>query len=229
MATLLHVSASPRGAASESRAIAATFLDAYRETHSDDEIVEWDLWDGTLPEFGPAAAAAKMAVFAGADPLRTPRHRDPRLGAPGGASEPSQSDEARAWRAAIDTFRRFDAADRYLFSVPMWNAGVPYILKQFIDVISQPGLVFGFDPERGYSGLLQGKKAAVVYTSAVYGPGRGPVFGVDFQRPYLDDWLRWTGIDDVTSIEFRPNLATADADTARRAAHAAARDAGKTF
>ena len=174
MTTLLHISASPRGAASESRAIAATFLEAYRDTHPDDEIVEWDLWDGTLPEFGPAAAAAKMAVFAGADP---------------------QGDEARAWRAATDTFRRFDAADRYLFSVPMWNAGVPYILKQFIDVVSQPGLVFGFDPERGYTGLLRDKKAAVIYTSAVYGPGRGPAFGADFQRPFFDDWLRWAGID----------------------------------
>jgi len=208
MATLLHLSASPRGAASESGAIAATFLDAYRATHEGDEIVEWDLWDGTLPPFGPPAAAAKMAVFAGADP---------------------QGEEARAWRAAIDTFRRFDAADRYLFSVPMWNAGVPYILKQFIDVVSQPGLVFGFDPERGYSGLLRGKKAAVVYTSAVYGPGREPAFGADFQRPFFDDWLRWAGVDDITAIEFRPDLATADADTGRRAAHAAARDAGKTF
>jgi FMN-dependent NADH-azoreductase len=208
MTTLLHISASPRGIASESRAIATTFLDAYRATHPDDEVLEWDLWDGTLPEFGPAAAAAKMAVFAGADP---------------------QGDEARAWQAAIDTFRRFDAADRYLFSVPMWNAGVPYVLKQFIDVVSQPGLVFGFDPEHGYRALLQGKKAAVVYTSAVYGPGRGPAFGADFQRPFFDDWLRWVGVEDVTGIEFRPNLATADADTDRRAAHAAARDAGKTF
>src|SRR5918995_3942335 len=151
MTTLLHVAASPRGAASESRAIAKTFLEAYRATHPDDEVLEWDLWDGTLPAFGPPAAAAKMAVFAGADP---------------------QGDEALAWRAAIDTFRRFDAADRYLFSVPMWNAGVPYILKQFIDVVSQPGMVFGFDAELGYTGLLTGKKAAVLYTGAVWGPGR---------------------------------------------------------
>ena len=208
MSTLLHVAASPRGAASESRAIAETFLDAYRATHPDDEVVEWDLWDGTLPAFGPAAAAAKMAVFAGAEP---------------------EGDEGRAWRAAIDTFRRFDAAEGYLFSVPMWNAGVPYILKQLIDVITQPGLVFGFDPEQGYTGLLRGKKAAVVYTSAVYGPGRGPAFGADFQRPFFDDWLRWAGIDDITSIEFRPDLATADAETGRRAAHASARDAGKIF
>jgi FMN-dependent NADH-azoreductase len=208
MTKLLHVSASPRGTRSESLALASRFLEVYGEQHPTHDIAEWDLWDGTLPAFGPPAAAAKMAVFAGADP---------------------QGDEALAWRAAIDTFRRFDAADRYLFSVPMWNAGVPYILKQFIDVVSQPGLVFGFDPERGYNGLLRGKKAAVVYTSAVYGPGRGLSFGADFQRPYFDDWLRWTGIEDVTGIEFRPDLATADADTGRRAAHAAARDAGKTF
>ena len=208
MTTLLHISASPRGAKSESLAIAETFLSAYRETHPDNKIQTWDLWDGTLPEFGPAAAHAKMAVFAGADPM---------------------GDEAAAWRAAGQAFERFAAADEYLFSVPMWNAGIPYILKQFIDVVSQPGMVFGFDGERGYTGLLTGRKAAVVYTSAVYGPGRGPAFGADFQRPFFDDWLRWAGVEDVTGIEFRPNLATEDADTGRSAAHAAARDVGKTF
>ncbi len=111
----------------------------------------------------------------------------------------------------------------------MWNAGVPYILKQLIDVISQPGLVFSFDPVEGYTGLLTGRRAAVVYTGAVYGPGRGPAFGSDFQQPFLEDWLRWAGIEPVVDISFRPNLATADADTGRRAAHAQARDAGKIF
>jgi Flavodoxin-like fold len=48
-------------------------------------------------------------------------------------------------------FHRFAAADAYLFSVPMWNAGVPYVFKQFIDVISQPGLLFGFDAAEGYA------------------------------------------------------------------------------
>ena len=208
MTTLLHISASPRGAKSESLAIAETFLSAYRETHPDNTIETWDLWDGTLPEFGPAAAHAKMAVFAGADPM---------------------GDEAAAWRAAGQAFERFAAADEYLFSVPMWNAGIPYILKQFIDVISQPGMVFGFDGELGYTGLVTGRKAAVVYTSAVYGVGRPPSFGSDFQAPYLRDWLNWAGINDITEVAFRPNLATADAETGRQAAHAAARDAGKVF
>src|SRR3954469_12822267 len=138
MSKLLHISASPRGPRSESLAIAGTFLDTVRETDPALTIDEFDLWDGTLPAFGPDAAAAKMAIFAGEQPT--------------GAA-------AGAWAAARAAFERFDAADRYLFSVPMWNAGVPYILKQFIDVVSQPGMVFGFDPVAGYSGLLRGKKA----------------------------------------------------------------------
>jgi FMN-dependent NADH-azoreductase len=205
MRKLLHVSASPRGPRSESLAIAATFLEAFRETHPGVEVETWDLWDGSLPAFGPEAAAAKMEVFAGGSPTGT------------------------AWQAAVDTFHRFADADAYLFSVPMWNAGVPYILKQLIDVISQPGMVFSFDPVEGYTGLLTGRRAAVVYTGAVYGPGRGPAFGSDFQQPFLEDWLRWAGIEPAVDISFRPNLATADADTARRIAHARARDAGKIF
>jgi FMN-dependent NADH-azoreductase len=129
----------------------------------------------------------------------------------------------------VDTFHRVAGADQYLFSVPMWNHGVPYILKQLIDVISQPGLVFTFDPDAGYTGLLPGKKAAVIYTGAVWGPDRGPAFGQDLQQPYFDGWLRWAGISDITTIRFQPNLATADYDGARRAAHAQARDAGENF
>jgi FMN-dependent NADH-azoreductase len=208
MSRLLHISSSPRAARSESIALGELFLATYRDQHPEDEVDTYDLWDGTLPEFGPAAAAAKMAVFAGADP---------------------EGAEATAWRAARETFERFDAYDRYLFTVPMWNAGVPYILKQFIDVISQPGMVFGFDMETGYSGLLRGKKAAVIYTGAVYGPERGPGFGADFQSAFFEDWLRWAGIGDIVSVRFSPNLTVPDVDIRREIARAEVRDAAKTF
>ena len=208
MSKLLHLSASPRGTASESLAIAATFVDTFSDVRPDIAVEHWDLWDGTLPPFGAAAAGAKMSIFAGQEP---------------------SGEQAAAWAAVHRTFERFAAADYYLFSVPMWNHGVPYILKQFIDVVSQPGLVFGFDGHTGYTGLVTGKKAVVVYTSAVYGDDRGPQFGVDFQAPYFNDWLRWAGITDVTQITFRPNLAVDDPEPGRQAAHAAARDAAKTL
>jgi FMN-dependent NADH-azoreductase len=205
MTTLLHISASPRGEASESLAIARVFLDAFRETNPEASVDEWNLWDGSLPAFGPDGAGAKMRVFAGEEPA---------------------GQQETAWHRARSAFDRFAAADLYLFSLPMWNAGIPYIAKQFIDVVSQPGMVFDFDPEAGYTGLLGGRSAVVVYTSAVYGEARPAAFGSDFQQPYFEDWLRWTGITDVSSLAFRPNLATADAELGRRAAHAEARRRG---
>jgi FMN-dependent NADH-azoreductase len=203
---LLHIAASPRGESSESLAIARTFLSAVRELHAGVEIEEWDLWDGSLPQFGPDAVAGKYAVFAGAD--HTP-------------------EQAAAWAEVRAVYDRLSQADYFLFSVPMWNHGIPYILKQFIDVVSQPGLLYGFDPATGYSGLLTGKKAVVIYTSGVYGDGRGAAFGVDFQAPYFNDWLRWAGVREREVISFRPNLAVADPEPGRQAAHAAAREAAK--
>lgn len=209
MTRLLHISASPRGEASESLRIAGTFVDVYRDVNPNDEIDTWDLWDGTLPEFGRAAAAAKMAVLGGSEPV---------------------GDEVTAWHDVHAAIDRFLKADRLLFSVPMWNAGIPYILKQLIDVVSQPGAIFGVDAHTGYDHLLagSGKKAAVIYTSGVWGPDLGPEFGSNFQSTYFADWLRWTGIGDITVIRFHPTL-SGDVDDARLTADADARAAAKSF
>jgi FMN-dependent NADH-azoreductase len=208
MTRLLHISSSPRGEASESLRIAGVFTDAYRHAHPDADYEHWDLWDGSVPSFA-VGASAKMTVFAG--------------GAPQGA-------EADAWAIARQAFERFDAADRLLFSVPMWNAGIPYVLKQLIDVISQPGWIFDVDPHTGYVPLLagRGKRVAVIYTSAVWGPALGPEFGNDFQSTYFTDWLRWTGLTDITEVRYHPTL-TGDRDGARMIADAAARDVAKMF
>src|SRR6478609_11575472 len=96
MSKLLHVSASPRSDKSESLALARTFLTELAAVRPDVRVESWDLWDGTLPPFGPDFAAAKMSVFAGEEPA----------GAQG-----------EAWRAVHETFARFDDADLYLFSV----------------------------------------------------------------------------------------------------------------
>jgi FMN-dependent NADH-azoreductase len=208
MSRLLHISSSPRGNASESLRIADVFIGAYEDARAAAQIEHWDLWDGSLPDFA-VGAAAKMTVFSGATPLGR---------------------EALAWAEARRTFERFDAADRVLFSVPMWNGSIPYILKQFIDVVSQPGWIFGIDPITGYRPMLagRGKRVAVIYTSAVWAPELGPEFGRDFQSTYFTDWLRWTGITDITEIRYHPTL-VGDRDAARQIAEACAREAGKGF
>ena len=208
MSKLLHISASPRGLDSESLRIADVFVDAYQAAHPGDEVEHWSLWDGSLPDFA-VGARAKMTVIGGGTP---------------------EGEERTAWDAVLRTFARFDAADRLLFSVPMWNASVPYVLKQFIDVVSQPGLVFGLDATTGYTGLLagRGKRVAVVYTSAVWGPGLSTAFGSDFQSTYFDDWLRWTGLTDISEIRFHPTLA-GDYPVERGLAEARAREVAKGF
>jgi FMN-dependent NADH-azoreductase len=207
MSRLLHISSSPRGEHSLSLRIAATYVATYLAANPDAEIELWDLWDGTLPTFGPTGAGAKMTVFQG--------------GYPKGA-------EADAWDAARAAFERFDSADRLLFSVPMWNASVPYVLKQLIDVISQPGWIFAVDPVTGYQPLLagRGKQATVIYTSAVWGPRLCPRFGRDFQSTFFRDWLEWTGITDLTEIRYHPTL-TGDPDAALAAAIAQAEESAR--
>jgi FMN-dependent NADH-azoreductase len=49
------------------------------------------------------------------------------------------------------------------------------------------------------------------------------------RHPYFDDWLRWAGITDITSVTFRPNLATADVDAKRAKALADTVETAKTF
>lgn len=105
--------------------------------------------DSALPVFGHTAAAAKMAVFSGQD--QTP-------------------EQMNAWEAARAVFDQFAAADAYVFNIPMWNHGVPYALKQWVDIVTQPGWSFGFDPETGYRGLMEGKHAVAIHTSGVYAP-----------------------------------------------------------
>ncbi|MFD0206760.1 MULTISPECIES: FMN-dependent NADH-azoreductase [Saccharothrix] len=208
MSQLLHVNASPRGAASQSLAIAGAFLSAYKDRKPETKVDVLSVFEDSLPEFGTTAAAAKMAAFGGQE--QTPEQVD-------------------VWTQARAVFDRFAAADEYVFNIPMWNAGVPYALKHWIDVVTQPGWVFGFDPAAGYSGLMTGRKAFVVYSSGVYADGVPQEFGVDFRSTFFKDWLRFVGITDVTEVHFDGNALNADPEAAFAAAKAQAEEHASTF
>jgi FMN-dependent NADH-azoreductase len=183
---LLHIQSSPRGPHSHSLATAQVFIDAYREAHPDHVVQTLDLWSADLPSFDGAALRAKYAVMAGT------AHSD---------------EEAQAWagvRRVIDHFKSFD---KLLISVPMWNFGVPYRLKHYIDLIAQPGQTFGWSAERGYFGLVPGRKGLIVHSSAGdYRPGSGAE-AIDFQRPWLEFMLKFFGFDSVQSLAVAPTAA----------------------
>jgi FMN-dependent NADH-azoreductase len=199
---LLYVVGSPRRDLSESAAIADAYLSEFRRSRPDAVIDVLDIWREGLPVFDGSRAAAKMTVFSGQE---------------------LQGVEASAWEAVSSTFERFNAADAYLFTVPMWNGGIPWMLKLYVDILTQPGMAFGFDPSAGYSPLMHGKKATVIYTSGVYSPGVPKQFGSDFHSAYFNDWLEFIGVTDVDEIRFQPTVLTASPDEAREAAKQQAR------
>jgi FMN-dependent NADH-azoreductase len=199
MSDLLVIQSSPRGEESESRKLAAAFLDAYGEA----DIDVLDLWSESLPVFGGDHVAAKMAVIGGVE---------------------HEGRVRTAWDEIVAVTERFTAAAQYLFVVPQWNHGVPWVLKQYIDTITQPGLTFGFDGELGYIGLVAGKRAAVLHTSAIW-----PTFGDNPAPDYVEKWLALIGITDVQSVRLGANLLDPNVADARARALTDAAALGRVF
>lgn len=191
MRHLLYIEASPRKERSASIQVAQSFLQTLAE-QEDIAIDTLDLWSTRLPEFDGSALAAKYAGLSG---------------------EALTPDQATAWTAIAALVDRFRAADILVFALPLWNFGVPYKMKHLIDLISQKDLLFSFD-ERGFGGLLVGKKAVVVYARGLdYGrKALTPAETFDFQRPYMELWLSFIGVSDIESIVVEKTLSGPEVD-----------------
>lgn len=207
MTKLLYIKASPRGDGSKSAAIAEAYLDAFKAAYPAASIDTLDLARERLPDFDGDKVNAKMSIITG---------------------QAHDGAQKTAWDEITAIANRFIAADRYLFAVPMWNGGIPYKLKQYIDLIHQPGLLFGLEPASGYFGLLKNKKAVLALTSGAYGPDMpSPAFGVDHHSTYLRFWLNQAGVSEIEEIRFQPTLLTNDPEGGLNAALDAAAAAGK--
>ena len=172
MARLLYVEASPRKERSHSIAVARAFLDAYRAANPGDSVEELDLFGADLPPFDGATIAAKYAVMGGDD--FTPQQQ-------------------AAWRTVTEMGERFKAFDKYVFGVPMWNFGVPYRLKHYIDVITQPGLTFDVDDAGVYTGLCSGPALVISARGGEYNPSMPG--GYDYEAPFMSLWCGFVGLE----------------------------------
>ena len=82
----------------------------------------------------------------------------------------------------------------------MWNFNIPYKMKHYIDVISQPGMAWRYTPEEGYQGLMSGRTAKVFFASGDgYETGTG-FEPFDMQKPYINLWLNFIGFDSVERV-----------------------------
>jgi len=89
-------------------------------------------------------------------------------------------------------------SDFVVIATPMWNFGIPSLLKAWIDLIVRPGKTFNYT-ETGVTGLAKGKKAILVLASGgVFSDG--PWKPWDFVEPYLRQILKFVGIEDVQTV-----------------------------
>jgi FMN-dependent NADH-azoreductase len=186
MAKLMYLQSSPRKDRSRSNKIAEAFLQTYMSKNPDDEIIKINLFKKILPPFDGFTINAKYNIMHG---------------------EKQSPEETDAWKIVEEIIEEFKSADKYLFSVPMWNFGIPYRLKQYIDIITQPTYTFGVDPEKGYIGLVTGKPAMVVYSRGGNYAEQEIEKQVDHQKSYLNLILGFIGFTDIKSVTVQPTLA----------------------
>ena len=174
------------GQLSFSIAAADAFIGAYLGLHPNDNVKTIDIFKMKLPPFDFKAASAKYKIMHG--------------------KEHSQKD-SRIWDQIVAIIDEFKSADKYVIAAPMWNFSIPYRLKQYIDIIVQPGYTFTVDSSGNYQGLVKGKPIFVAYArGGEYPPGTGKeVF--DLQKKYLELILSFIGFSEIQSVVVGPTLA----------------------
>ena len=188
MTNLLYINASPRGEVSAANQACLIFTNALPDSVKVDRL---DLFEAQLPEVTLEITAAKMKFAMGLD---------------------LDDEEARQWSAITNLVSQFLEADSYLFAIPMWNFSIPYKLKQYIDLITHPGLTFTSD-ENGPKGLASGPATLIYSRGGDYSPKDGKPDPFDFQSPYMKAWTRLVGLNPVSEVLVQRTMAGPDALT----------------
>lgn len=159
--------------------VGRAFLDAYQETHPNDQLETFNVWDANLDALDEVMLDASYAII----------HRMNHT-----------ADQAAAWEKIVKISNQFKAADTYLFSVPMWHLGIPYRLKHYLDLLIHPGQTFQYMVDEKSQGLLTGKPAVVVY-SRFDGYRHGSGFeNYESQKRFMEKALRMVGFTRIHSI-----------------------------
>ncbi len=185
MSKLLYIQASPRAPRSYSIVVADAFIEAYKQKHPDDKIVTLNVFDASIPNFDGLAVQAKYTILHG---------------------KSHSKEEKQIWKNVEEVIEQFTSADKYALAVPMWNFGIPYRLKQYIDLLVQPGYIFNYSEEKGYEGLVVGKPLLGVYARGGEYAAGSQTEAFDLQTKYIELIFRFMGFEDMRSIVIEPTL-----------------------
>lgn len=171
MTNILHISASIRGPESVSRQLGTSIVEGLA-AKTGATVVERDLSANDIPYVNAARFQANL----------TP-------------ADDRTADQAKLASAADTLIAELQAADTIVMSVPVYNFGVPAVLKAWADLVARAGTTFKYT-ETGAVGLLTGKKAYLAIAS-----GGTPIGSeIDFMSPWLKFFLGFLGITDVEMV-----------------------------
>lgn len=168
---ILKINSSANTQTSVSRRYVDVIVNKIKENNNDAEISSRDVVTSNLPHLNGAMLDSFFA------------------------QQERTKEQTEAVKVSDQLVNELKAADILVIGAPIYNFSIPATLKTYIDLIARAGLTFKYT-ENGPVGLLENKKAYIVVTSggvAVNSP-------VDFNTPYLKQFLAFIGITDVTVI-----------------------------
>ncbi|MCC3372535.1 FMN-dependent NADH-azoreductase [Cohnella sp. REN36] len=180
MAKVLYITANPRREeASFSLTVGRHFLEAYKAVSPADEVVELDLYRLPIP-------LIDADIVNGWDALQQ------------GAAFPSLIEDARRKIAALGQLTdQFSSADKYIFVTPMWNLGLPPMMKAYLDAVVIPDKTYRYTPQ-GPIGLLEGRKG--IHINARGRVYDGDLARLEFGDSYMKTIMRFVGVQMLDSI-----------------------------
>jgi FMN-dependent NADH-azoreductase len=191
---LLHIISTPRGLASNTARVSTALIEALVEKYDDLNVRTLDLFNADLPSVAGKNIESKYMLMTG---------------------QPLDEGAKSSWQQIEKNIEQFLDADIYVLTVPMWNFGIPYALKYYIDAIVQPGYLFRYNEEGRAEGLVHGKKMLCV-TSRGGDYSAGPMTAFDFVENYLRTIFGFVGITDMHFFNAQPMDVSMDV---RKAAH----------
>ena len=172
MSTLLNLNTSLFSTNGQSSQLAERFVAAWQAKNAQGQVISRDLSSNPVPHLD----AERFLSFLAAPEARTP----------------AQQAVVDFSDALIDELK---GADVVVLGLPMYNFGIPSMLKAYFDHIARAGVTFRYTAT-GPVGLLEGKKVVVFAT-------RGGLYAgtpKDSQTTYVRDFLAFLGITDVEFI-----------------------------
>ncbi|MCK1993126.1 FMN-dependent NADH-azoreductase [Peribacillus muralis] len=170
MAKILYITAHPHNETqSYSMAVGKAFIDTYKESHPNDEVIHVDLYNEYIPQLD-------ADIFAGWGKLQSGT----------GFDELSENEKAKVARLG-ELSEQFVAADKYVFVTPMWNFSFPPVMKAYLDSVAVAGKTFKYTSE-GPVGLLTDKKALHIQArGGIY--SQGPLADLEMGHRYIKNLL----------------------------------------